>query len=111
MTIFSRQSAFILALVLAWAHPRIAQPSTHDQLARDILEELIEIRSTAAAAENTVVAAEAMARRLLDAGFLPEDVQVVVGPGAQIGNLVVRYRAADDGQKPIRLSCHFSGSS
>ena len=104
--VFSRQSAFILALVLAWAHAGIAQPSTHDQLARDILEELIEIRSTAAAAENTVVAAEAMARRLLDAGFPPEDVQVVLGPGPQIGNLVVRYRAADAGPKPILFMAH-----
>jgi len=103
---FSRQSAFVLALVLAWAHPGIAQPSIHDQLARDILEELIEIRSTAAAVENTVVAAEAMARRLLDAGFPQEDVQVVVGPGPQIGNLVVRYRADDDGQKPILFMAH-----
>ena len=104
---FSRSVSWLTFLLTA--HPATPQPSAHDQLARDIFEEIIEIRSTAAAQQNTVVAAEAMARRLLDAGFSRDDVQVVVGPGPQIGNLVARYRAASGGgddRKPILLMAH-----
>jgi len=99
----------LAALVLGRAHPTLGQPSAHAQLARAILEEIIEIRSTAAAQENTVVAAEALAQRLLDAGFPSDDVQVVVGPGPQIGNLVARFRAdsgGGDDRKPILLMAH-----
>ena len=87
------------------APPSVAQSGAQDQLARDVLQELIQIRSTAAAVENTVVAAEAMQKRLVDAGFSRDDAQLVVGPGPKIGNLIARYRG-DGSQRPILLMCH-----
>ena len=67
----------------------------HQQMARDFLQELIEIDTTDATGDNTA-AAQAMADRLLAAGFPPEDVQVL-GPVEGKGNLVARYRGRDSG--------------
>ena len=72
-------------------------------LARDILKELIEINTTDATGDTTE-AAEAMARRLLDAGFPEEDVNVV-GPHPQKGNLVARLRGSGSAE-PILLLAH-----
>ena len=47
----------------------------------DLFRELIEINTTDTPAGNVTLASEAMARRLRDAGFPAEDVQVA-GPGA-----------------------------
>ena len=76
-------------------------------LARDIFRELIQINTTDSAGDNTA-AAKAMAKRFLDAGFAPGDVQVLVPEGrATKGNLVVRMRgAAGSGRKPILLLGH-----
>lgn len=83
-------------------------PSTvlppHQQLARDILKELIEIDTTDSVGDNTA-AAQAMADRLLAAGFPEEDVQVL-GPAERKGNLVARYRGRDTGRKPLLLLAH-----
>ena len=49
----------------------------HQQLARDILQEIIEINTVDSA--GTTKAAKALERRLLEAGFSDEDVDVV-GP-------------------------------
>ena len=69
--------------------PRVAQldPQTK-QLSRDIFQQLIEINTTDSVG-STTVAANAMAQRLLDAGFAKEDV-VVLGPNDRKGNLVAR---------------------
>ena len=76
-------------------------------LARDIFRELIQINTTDSAGDNTA-AAKAMAKRFLDAGYAPGDVQVLVPEGrATKGNLVVRMRgAAGNGRKPILLLGH-----
>ena len=76
----------------------------HQQLARDILKELIEIDTTDSVGDNTA-AAQAMADRLLAAGFPAEDVQVL-GPAEKKGNLVARYRGRDTGRKPLLLLAH-----
>jgi acetylornithine deacetylase/succinyl-diaminopimelate desuccinylase-like protein len=76
----------------------------HQQLARDLLQELIEIDTTDATGDNTA-AAQAMADRLLAAGFPPEDVQVL-GPVDKKGNLVARYRGRDSDRKPLLLLAH-----
>lgn len=76
----------------------------HQQLARDILKELIEIDTTDATGDNTA-AAQAMANRLLAAGFPAEDVQVLA-PVERKGNLVARYRGRDSGRKPLLLLAH-----
>lgn len=76
----------------------------YQQLARDILQELIEIDTTDSKGDNTA-AAQAMANRLLAAGFPAEDVQVLA-PVDRKGNLVARYRGRDSGRKPLLLLAH-----
>ena len=53
------------------------------RLARDIFQQLIEINTTDSVG-STTLAAEAMAKRLIDAGFPKEDV-AVLGPNARKG--------------------------
>src|SRR5690606_4401689 len=62
----------------------------HQELARDLLKELVEIDTTDSNGDNTA-AAKAMAAHLLAAGFPEEDVKVLE-PRAGKGNLVARYR-------------------
>lgn len=74
-----------------------------DQVVRDLLRELIEINTTHSVG-STGQAAEAMARRLLAAGFAPSDVQVL-GPRPERANLVVRLRSRG-ARRPILLISH-----
>lgn len=76
----------------------------HQQMARDILQELVETDTTDATGDNTA-AAQAMADRLLAAGFPAEDVHVLA-PADRKGNLVARYRGRDSGRKPLLLLAH-----
>jgi acetylornithine deacetylase/succinyl-diaminopimelate desuccinylase-like protein len=95
----------LLALLLAAATGvrRDRPPSAEDALAREIFEELIEINTTDSIGDNTK-AAEAMARRLRDAGFPEEDVRVL-GPHPRKGNLVARLRGSGK-REPILLLAH-----
>jgi acetylornithine deacetylase/succinyl-diaminopimelate desuccinylase-like protein len=74
------------------------------RLARDIFQQLIEINTTDSVG-STTVAAEAMAKRLIDAGFPSEDVQVL-GPNDRKRNLVARLRGASGSLKPILIIGH-----
>src|SRR5271156_3760256 len=75
------------------------------QLSRDIFRELIEINTTDSIG-NTTTAAEAMAKRLLSAGFSADDVKVL-GPNPRKGNLVARLHGTGvGGLKPILLIGH-----
>jgi acetylornithine deacetylase/succinyl-diaminopimelate desuccinylase-like protein len=76
----------------------------HQQLAKDLLKELIEIDTTNETGDNTA-AAKAMANRLIAAGFPTEDVRVL-GPVDKKGNLVARYRGRDSGRQPLLLLAH-----
>ena len=73
------------------------------QLSRDIFQQLIEINTTDSVG-STTVAANAMAQRLLDAGFPKEDV-LVLGPNDRKGNLVARIHGTG-AQKPILFIGH-----
>lgn len=73
------------------------------QLARDIFQQLIEINTTDSVG-NTTAAAQAMAKRLMDAGFPPADV-TVLGPNPRKGNMVARLRGTG-GLKPILIIGH-----
>ncbi|MBW2465031.1 MAG: M20/M25/M40 family metallo-hydrolase, partial [Deltaproteobacteria bacterium] len=101
-----------LTVALAMTAPSSASaqtlpPSEYMDLARDIFVELIEINTTASVRGDNTVAAQAMARRLLDAGFPAEDVHVLVPEDAPTkGNLVARYRGRDSSLKPILLLAH-----
>ena len=77
--------------------------SPDQQLARDVLAELIAINTTHEHG-NTTPAAEAMARRLLAAGFPAADVQVL-GPATGNHNLVARLRGSG-ARRPILLLAH-----
>jgi acetylornithine deacetylase/succinyl-diaminopimelate desuccinylase-like protein len=72
-------------------------------LSREIFRELVEIDTTHSTG-STTAAAEAMRRRLLDAG-MPESDVVVLGPCAGKGNLVARLRGSGN-RRPILLLAH-----
>ena len=80
----------------------VQEPSAHDRLAREIYEQLVNINTSPAA--GTTRAAEAMAKRLLDAGLPAADVRVL-GARPDQQNLVARFRGADGG-RPILLLAH-----
>lgn len=102
-----RHTLFVLLLAgVALARPAAAPQSTigpEDRLAREILEELVEINTTDSAGDTTK-AAEAMAARLRAAGFPADDVRVL-GPAARKGNLVARLRGTGHA-RPILLLAH-----
>jgi len=75
------------------------------RLSRDILEELIGINTTDSVG-STTAAANAMAKRLQDAGFPPGDVKVL-GPNDRKGNMVARLHGSGaSGLRPILLIGH-----
>ena len=101
----SRPLALALALALLPLQLRGqggGLPPDH-QLARDLLAELIAINTTHERG-NTTPAAEAMARRLVAAGFPAGDV-LVVGPATANRNLVARFRGTG-ARRPILLLAH-----
>jgi acetylornithine deacetylase/succinyl-diaminopimelate desuccinylase-like protein len=88
----------------AWSDTPAADPATR-ALAHDIFKELIEINTTDSVG-NTTAAANAMAKRLLDAGFAKADV-AVLGPNDRKGNMVARYRGRPGTKlKPILIIGH-----
>jgi acetylornithine deacetylase/succinyl-diaminopimelate desuccinylase-like protein len=93
-----------LSAQAAWC--AAAQPdAVTREMARDIFKQLVEINSTDSVG-STTVAAQAMAKRLLDAGFPAADV-TVIGPNDRKGNLVVRYRGRPGAaSRPILIIGH-----
>src|SRR5947208_2696510 len=97
-----------IAVLMCLGLPLAAQTqrtlSPNDQRARDIFEQLININTTGSSG-STTVAANAMAKRLTDAGFPAADVQVIGLAGSRNHNLVARYRGTGS-QKPVLLLAH-----
>ncbi len=84
--------------------PAPVAPAKDEALGREILKELIETDSTHA--NGSTVLARKIAGRLLDAGFAPADVTVVIPPEHPTkGNVVVRLRGSGEG-RPILYICH-----
>src|SRR5689334_1230278 len=97
------QKIVILALVNLLAAATMDE-ATH-RLSRDIFEELIDINTTDSVG-STTTAANAMAKRLLDAGFPPADVKVL-GPNDRKGNMVARIHGSGNAAlKPILTIGH-----
>ena len=107
--------AAIAALVGA-AHHAIARPTaptefpattrnlnSQQQFALDIYRQLLEINTTASVGD-TYAAAQAMAARLIDAGFPASDVHAFESAPKR-GNLVARLRGTGK-RKPILLVAH-----
>ena len=80
-----------------------AQASEQDALARAIYAELIAIDTTHSTG-STTVAAEAMAKRLREAGLAGDAVEVI-GPTATRGNLLVHIKG-DGSARPLLLLAH-----
>jgi acetylornithine deacetylase/succinyl-diaminopimelate desuccinylase-like protein len=87
-------------LLALWLTPVFA---SDDQLVHDLLRELVEINTTHSTG-STGKAADAMEARLREAGFAPEDVQVL-GPRPERANLVARLRGTG-ARRPILLISH-----
>ena len=97
-----RPEAALLGLVLALLPPAAASQAGPG-LARDILRELVAIRTVHPDGDNTA-AARVAARHLLEAGFDPNDVQVLE-PAPRKGNLVARLRGTGQA-RPMLLVAH-----
>ncbi len=96
---------FLIAAVLAVGSATAAIDDATKTLARAVFKELIEINTTDSVGDNTV-AARALEKRFLAAGFPAADVRVLVPEGrSKKGNLVVRLRGSGQ-NKPILLLGH-----
>lgn len=98
--------ALPVAAQVAPAGPAIL--SSHQQLAREVYKQLVEINSSDSVGSVTN-AAEAMAARFRAAGFPAEDVHLLIPEGNPTkGNLVVRYhgKSGAASRKPIMLLAH-----
>ena len=93
----------VVLLLLTCNNSQAQLDSADKQLARDIFQQLIDINTTHSSG-STTVAAQAMAKRLRDAGFPASDI-VVMGPDSRHGNMALRYRGTGV-HKPILLIGH-----
>src|SRR5262245_37848378 len=100
----SRNITVACALLLLTVHPSAQTLAPHQQLAREIYKQLIEINTTDSVG-STTVAAEAMAARLRDAGVPAADI-FLGGPNPRKGNLVARVRGRSSNVKPLLLLAH-----
>ena len=80
----------VACLIGAGASRAAAAEPDEAALAREIYAQLVEINTTDSVGDNTA-AAQAMAKRLREAGFPEQDLQLIV-PHERKGNLVARLR-------------------
>ena len=99
-----RTLAFALVGATLAAAGSGAQSAPHEQRARDIYKELVEINTTDTSAGSVTKAAEAMAARLRAAGFADADIRLL-GPAPNKFNLVARYRGTG-AKRPMLLLAH-----
>ncbi|WP_089843706.1 M20/M25/M40 family metallo-hydrolase [Granulicella pectinivorans] len=102
----NRIAAALLPLLLAASlAAQSPLPATERPLARELFQQLVEINTTDSVG-NVSLAAEAVQKRLLDAGFPAADL-FVGGPNDHKRNLVARYRGTPGSTlKPILIICH-----
>jgi len=94
-------AALVLALLATLSQAQNRAP--HEQLAFEIYKELVEI-NTVTDTGDTARAADAMAARLLAAGYPVEDVHVFK-PAPRKGNLVAKLRGTG-AKRPMILMAH-----
>ena len=97
--------AGLLACLVCLGVPRPSGAAEPDEgaLAREIYAQLVEINTTDSVGDNTA-AAEAMAKRLREAGFPEDDLKLIV-PHERKGNLVARLHGTGK-RKPLLLLAH-----
>ena len=100
---------YFVAIACALCAQAVCAAAESDAVSRknahDIFKQLIEINTTDSVG-STTVAAQAMAQRLLEAGFPKADV-VVLGPNDRKGNMVARYRGKPGSAlRPILIIGH-----
>jgi len=98
---------WILTFCLIASYAPGGRTQSQDQtklLAREIFKQLIEINTTDSVG-NVTSAAEAMAKRLREAGFPENDIHVA-GPNERKKNLVARIRGTGKLIKPILFIAH-----
>lgn len=95
--------ALILVSAFAFSQGQSLKLNPHQQLTREIYQQLVEINTTDSVG-NCTAAAEAMAARLKAAGFPAEDIKIL-GPNPRKGNLIARYHGTG-ARKPILLLAH-----
>jgi acetylornithine deacetylase/succinyl-diaminopimelate desuccinylase-like protein len=93
---------FLFFMVFTWPSQAQIDEATK-KLSHEIFKQLIEINSTDSVGSVTV-AAEAMAQRFRDAGFVESDLHVL-GPNDRKKNLLVRLHGSGR-QKPVLLIGH-----
>jgi acetylornithine deacetylase/succinyl-diaminopimelate desuccinylase-like protein len=94
----------VLSIQASWSAATQSDAVTR-AMAHDIFKQLIEINTTDSNG-STTEAAQAMAQRLLDAGFAKADV-VVLGPNDRKGNMVARYRGKPGSKlRPLLIIGH-----
>ena len=89
---------------LAHAQTSAEAAQQYQQLARDIFQELVEIKSTESGVGSTP-AAESVARRLISAGFPTSDVHVI-GSNERKKNLVARLHGKRASSPILLLLAH-----
>jgi len=101
---FRTSRMLLLSLVLSLPiNGKAAQPGKNEQLAREILKQLIEI-NTSDSVGSVTAASEAMAKRLREAGFAEKDIQIA-GSRDTKKNLVLRYHGRGK-RKPVLFIGH-----
>ncbi len=109
--VWMRMGTVVAALSLTWFsalsqsanEPATPAPQEYQHLAHDIFKQLIEINTTDSVG-NVTSAAEAMAKRLYEAGFDEQDIQIA-GPRENKRNLVIRYHGSG-ARKPVLFIGH-----
>jgi acetylornithine deacetylase/succinyl-diaminopimelate desuccinylase-like protein len=97
--VFATQAASL------WASGDSTKPlSANEQRAEDIFRQLVNFESTSEKPDQTRLAAEAMAQRLLAAG-MPQDDVVVINPLPNKYGVVARIRGIGD-KKPLLTMAH-----
>src|ERR1700712_2731222 len=101
----NRVPAILLLLLMGFGKTsaQVTALKADQELARDIFRELIEINTTHSTG-NTTIAAEALAKRLIKAGFAEKDV-LITGPGLRNRNLVVRFHGTGK-RRPLLFLSH-----
>jgi len=98
------KKSLVLWVVMVSGQVGAQQPLAADRaLAREILKEFVEIRSTQE--DGTARAAQAVVARLAAAGFPKEDLQIVTSDG-NVANVVARFRGRNPAVPGVLLMAH-----